>query len=83
MQPRQALGWTSLMIFMLILSGIQLLMIGILGEYQARVFDEVKGRHGWVVAETMGLEQEKAAIPTASQRSYRPHKEVMSADSFS
>ncbi len=37
-------GYTSLMASILFLGGVQLLMIGLLGEYLARVFDEVKRR---------------------------------------
>ena len=37
-------GWTSLMIVMLLLGGIQLLSLGIIGEYIARIFNEVKNR---------------------------------------
>ena len=34
-------------------SGVQLLFIGILGEYLARVYDEVKGRPPYIVAEVV------------------------------
>ncbi len=37
-------GWTSLMVTILILGGIQLLSIGIIGEYLARIFNESKSR---------------------------------------
>ena len=37
-------GWASLMITVLFLGGVQLLSIGIIGEYLARVFNEVKNR---------------------------------------
>jgi dolichol-phosphate mannosyltransferase len=37
-------GWTSLMTGMLALSGVQLLVLGIIGEYIGRVFVEVKDR---------------------------------------
>jgi len=33
------------------LGGVQLVSIGVLGEYVARIFGEVKGRPGFVVAE--------------------------------
>ena len=45
------LGWTSLMASILFLGGVQLLMIGILGEYLARIFDEVKRRPLYLVGE--------------------------------
>lgn len=37
-------GWTSLLISILLIGGIQLLAVGILGEYIARIFNESKSR---------------------------------------
>jgi dolichol-phosphate mannosyltransferase len=37
-------GWTSLMITVIFIGGIQLITIGILGEYIGRIYDEVKQR---------------------------------------
>jgi dolichol-phosphate mannosyltransferase len=37
-------GWTSLLVTVLILGGIQLLGLGIIGEYLARIFNESKSR---------------------------------------
>ena len=36
-------------------SGIQLVSIGVLGEYLARVFNEVKGRPGYLIAEDLSI----------------------------
>ncbi|MFM8758203.1 MAG: glycosyltransferase, partial [Methylophilaceae bacterium] len=44
-------GWPTVVAGMMFLSGVQLLFIGILGEYLARVYDEVKGRPPYIVAE--------------------------------
>jgi dolichol-phosphate mannosyltransferase len=38
------IGWPSTMCVILILGGLQLFFIGLIGEYLARVFDEVKAR---------------------------------------
>jgi len=46
------LGWTSLAVLILFMGGIQLLTVGIIGEYLGRVFDEVKGRPLYIVKET-------------------------------
>jgi len=45
------LAYTSLMASILFLGGVQLLMIGIMGEYLARIFDEVKRRPLYLVGE--------------------------------
>jgi len=37
-------GWTSLVIVVLILSGVQILFVGLIGEYIARIFEEAKAR---------------------------------------
>lgn len=37
-------GWTSLLLSVLLIGGIQLLTLGILGEYLGRIFDETKKR---------------------------------------
>ncbi len=45
-------GYTSLMASILFLGGVQLVMIGMLGEYLARVFDEVKRRPLYLVGDS-------------------------------
>jgi len=44
-------GWSSLVVAVTLLGGVQLISIGVLGEYLARVFTEVKGRPGFIIAE--------------------------------
>jgi polyisoprenyl-phosphate glycosyltransferase len=44
-------GWTSLLVVVLLLGGVQLLSLGIIGQYVARIFDEVKERPLYLVAE--------------------------------
>jgi len=53
-------GWTSLLIVILLLGGVQLLTIGIIGEYLARIFNEVKGRPHYFIRERTGQDLEKA-----------------------
>ena len=45
-------GWSSLMVSLLFLGGVQLICIGVLGEYLGRVLDNVKGRPSFVVRES-------------------------------
>ncbi|MFT6863521.1 MAG: glycosyltransferase involved in cell wall biosynthesis, partial [Akkermansiaceae bacterium] len=44
-------GWPTLTVAIFFLGGIQLLSIGILGEYIGRIFSEVKSRPGHIVSE--------------------------------
>lgn len=44
-------GWASTMIVMLLLAGIQLITLGIVGEYVGKVYDEVRRRPTFIVAE--------------------------------
>jgi glycosyltransferase involved in cell wall biosynthesis len=43
-------GWPTIVASIMFFSGVQLLFIGVLGEYLARVFDEVKARPHYVIA---------------------------------
>jgi len=46
-------GWASLMVSVLFIGGIQLIAIGIIGEYLARIGDDVKKRPLYVIAEVL------------------------------
>ena len=48
-------GWTSLISVVLITSGVQLLMLGVLGEYLWRAFDESRGRPRYIVEDSGGF----------------------------
>ncbi len=47
-------GWTSTVVLILFLGGVQLMVLGILGEYLGRIFDEVKGRPHYVMNKYAG-----------------------------
>lgn len=49
-------GYASLMSVILFFNGISLIGIGVIGEYLARIFTEVKARPLYLVSETIGIE---------------------------
>ncbi|EJR00830.1 MULTISPECIES: glycosyltransferase family 2 protein [Bacillus cereus group] len=53
-------GWASIMVAITFFSGIQLLGLGIVGQYIARIYDESKNRPIYIVKETINIEQADA-----------------------
>ncbi|HEX4277279.1 MAG TPA: glycosyltransferase family 2 protein [Bryobacteraceae bacterium] len=53
--PRAATGWTSLIFALLFFSAVNLVCMGILGEYIGRLFEEVKHRPVWIVKKRVNL----------------------------
>jgi len=52
-------GFTTLVTLVLFLGGVQLIAIGLLGEYLARIYDEVKQRPLFIVRKGYGVPQEE------------------------
>ena len=48
-------GWATLVCSVMFFSGVQLLSIGILGEYVGRIFDEVKQRPVYIIGQEAGV----------------------------
>jgi dolichol-phosphate mannosyltransferase len=48
-------GWASTIAVMMFLGGIQLLVLGVMGEYLGRVYDEARRRPSYVVARAVGF----------------------------
>jgi glycosyltransferase involved in cell wall biosynthesis len=49
-------GWTALMIAVLFMGGVQLVSLGIIGEYIGRIYSEVKRRPLYIVGEKVGFD---------------------------
>ncbi|HEY1131050.1 MAG TPA: glycosyltransferase family 2 protein [Roseateles sp.] len=47
-------GWPTVVVGLMFFSGVQLLSIGIMGEYVGRIFDEVKQRPVYLIAQDTG-----------------------------
>jgi polyisoprenyl-phosphate glycosyltransferase len=52
-------GWASMLSVILFLGGIQLISVGIIGEYIGRIFDEVKQRPPYIVKHKTGFNGKK------------------------
>ena len=51
-------GWASLAVLILLIGGIQLIMLGIVGEYIARIFDESKNRPLYIIEDKYNFDGE-------------------------
>ncbi len=59
-------GFPTIVISVLFLGGVQLICLGILGEYIGRIYEEVKGRPLWVIRDSAGLAVQKPADDQAA-----------------
>jgi dolichol-phosphate mannosyltransferase len=55
-------GWPSVVSIMLIFNGFVLIMLGILGEYVGRIYDETKARPLYIVRECYGLKKKEKPV---------------------
>lgn len=58
-------GWASIVVIVSFMGGIQLVVLGVMGEYVARVYDEVKQRPLYFVDEVVGFPEHARATEPA------------------
>jgi glycosyltransferase involved in cell wall biosynthesis len=56
-------GWTSLIVSTFFIGGIILMVLGVMGIYIGKIFNEIKGRPLYVVEEKVGLDDSRRAAP--------------------
>ena len=69
-------GWATIMVALLFLGGVQLICLGILGEYLGRIFNEVKRRPMYVVEEVLTSSAEPANGLQESDAALTPERAV-------
>lgn len=69
-------GWTTTVVLMSALSSVQLIVIGVLGEYVGRIYEEVKGRPLYIVGERV---RHRKARPRAQTQDFGSVGEVIAA----
>jgi glycosyltransferase involved in cell wall biosynthesis len=67
-------GYPSLIVAIMFFSGVQLLSLGIIGEYLGRVFTEVKRRPLYIVAEALGFEGTSTVPGGHAERAAEPER---------
>ncbi len=60
-------GWTSIFTAVLFLGGVQLITLGIVGEYVGRIYAEVKLRPLYVVRERLGFNEQEQTPTVATE----------------
>jgi glycosyltransferase involved in cell wall biosynthesis len=53
--PSAVPGWTSLVCLVLFLNGMQFLILGVMGEFIGRIYNETKQRPRWVIRRVLGI----------------------------
>jgi glycosyltransferase involved in cell wall biosynthesis len=73
-------GWTTIMIAVALGSSAQLIMIGVLGEYIGRIYEEIKRRPLYVVGELVNFREAQPEASVAEGPSYvLPQQSVLDA----
>lgn len=66
-------GWPSVMVATLFLGGVQLIMLGILGEYIWRTSEQVRARPLYIVMDQLGFQNPRQELPLLRGPTSAPH----------
>jgi glycosyltransferase involved in cell wall biosynthesis len=72
-------GWASAACLMLLMSAVQLLSLGIIGEYLARIFQEVKGRPTFLIARIARKSEDADAVIEENRVNRESNNQVRNA----
>lgn len=50
-------GWTMIVVSIFFMGGVQLVMLGVIGEYIGRIYNEVRNRPNYIIAEELKAEE--------------------------
>jgi polyisoprenyl-phosphate glycosyltransferase len=67
----QPTGWTSLAVLLLVIGGGTIISVGTVGLYVGRIFDQIRGRPMYIVAESRELHPEARVTPASTSASAR------------
>jgi glycosyltransferase involved in cell wall biosynthesis len=62
-------GWTGFVLLLILFGSVQLLLLGVLGEYVGRIYEETKGRPRWIVEAAHGFADAEANTEGSRRRS--------------
>ena len=59
-------GFPTLIISVMFFAGVQLISLGVIGEYLGRMYEEIKGRPLFLISEELGIERETPRVNSAN-----------------
>jgi polyisoprenyl-phosphate glycosyltransferase len=75
MRAADVQGFSSTILTILLIGGIQLVSIGVLGEYIGRIYHEIKGRPTYIVRDKIGApDTDMRLVIETEGREYRPRQ---------